>query len=64
MIVEELKERNMPNRFIMLSSETRTNMNYIDSLGNVTEILEGGHLVDARSEEEFLHLYMNFVKKI
>lgn len=63
MIVEELKDRDMPNRFIMLSSETRTNMNYIDSLGNVTEILEGGHLVDARSEEEFLHLYMNLVKK-
>ena len=62
-IIEELNQRKMPNRFIMLSSETRTNMNYIDSYGNVTEILEGGHLVDARSEEEFLHLYMNLVKK-
>ena len=62
-IIEELNQRKMPNRFIMLASETRTNMNYIDSYGNVTEILEGGHLVDARSEEEFLHLYMNLVKK-
>ena len=62
-IIEELNQRKMPNRFVMLASETRTNMNYIDSYGNVTEILEGGHLVDARSEEEFLHLYMNLVKK-
>ena len=63
MILDELKQREMPNKFVMLSTETRTNMNYIDSLGNVTEILEGGHLVDAKSEEEFLHLYMNLVKK-
>ena len=62
-IIDELNRREMSNKFIRLSSETRTNMNYIDSLGNVTEILEGGHLVDARSEEEFLHLYMNLVKK-
>ena len=26
-IIEELNQRKMPNRFIMLSSETRTNMN-------------------------------------
>lgn len=63
MILDELKQREMPNKFVMLSTETRTNMNYIDSMGNVTEILEGGHLVDAKSEEEFLHLYMNLVKK-
>ncbi|MCR5848924.1 MAG: hexose kinase [Lachnospiraceae bacterium] len=63
MIEEELKERGIPFEFIHLSSETRTNMNYIDALGNVTEILENGHLVDARSEEEFLHLYMQLLKK-
>ncbi|MBO4310086.1 MAG: 1-phosphofructokinase family hexose kinase [Lachnospiraceae bacterium] len=63
MILDELKQRNMPNKFVMLSTETRTNMNYIDSFGKVTEILEGGHLVDAKSEEMFLHLYMNLIKK-
>lgn len=63
MITDELKERGLAHEFIRLSSETRTNMNYIDASGNVTEILEGGHLVDARSEEEFLHLYMQLLKK-
>ncbi len=62
-IEDELSERELKHKFIHLSSETRTNMNYIDSFGNVTEILEGGHLVDARSEEEFLHLYRTLLYK-
>ncbi|MBO4346402.1 MAG: hexose kinase [Lachnospiraceae bacterium] len=63
MITEELKDRGIPYEFIPLGSETRTNMNYIDSFGNVTEILEGGHLVDAKSEEDFLKLYKRVVGK-
>ena len=62
-IAEELKEKKLPFRFVFLGTETRTNMNYIDAAGNVTEILEGGHLVDAKSEEEFLHLYRTLLAK-
>jgi len=62
-IEEELTQRNLPHKFVHLSSETRTNMNYIDKAGNITEILEGGHLVDAQSEEEFLHLYRKMIPK-
>jgi 1-phosphofructokinase family hexose kinase len=61
-IIEELKKRHLPFDFIRLGTETRTNMNYIDSQGRVTEILESGHLVDAKSEEEFKHLYHKLVK--
>ena len=35
-IVEELKQRNMPYEFVRLVTETRTNMNYIDDEGKVT----------------------------
>ncbi|MCQ2543011.1 MAG: 1-phosphofructokinase family hexose kinase [Lachnospiraceae bacterium] len=62
-IVEELKQRNMPYEFVRLVTETRTNMNYIDDEGKVTEILEGGHLVDAESEINFIKLYRRLVAR-
>ena len=62
-ITEELKKRRIPFDFIKAVGETRTNMNYIDSAGNITEILEGGHMVDARGEEEFLHLFRKLLDK-
>lgn len=63
MITEELKRREMGYEFIALSTETRTNMNYIDDKGNITEILEAGHLVDAESERDFITLYRRLLKK-
>lgn len=62
-IVDELKQRQMPYEFIRLATETRTNMNYIDDEGNVTEILEAGHLVDAESEINFIKLYKKLLEK-
>lgn len=61
-IAEEIKSRHLPFEFIRLATETRTNMNYIDDEGNVTEILESGHLVDAESEINFLKLYRKLLK--
>lgn len=63
MITEELKQRQMPYEFVKLASETRTNMNYIDEHGRVTEILETGHLVDAESERNFISVYQKLLKK-
>lgn len=57
LITEDLKNRNIAYEFIGLATETRTNMNYIDERGRVTEILEAGHLVDAESERKFITLY-------
>lgn len=62
-IIEELKKRGLNFEFVRLATETRTSMNYIDANGNVTEILEGGHLVDALSEEKFLQHFTKRVEK-
>lgn len=63
MIVDELNQRQLDYEFVPLGTETRTNMNYIDEEGNVTEILEGGHLVDAESERRFIKLFKKLIKK-
>lgn len=60
-IAAELDQRHLDYEFVALGTETRTNMNYIDEQGNVTEILEGGHLVDAESERSFITLFKKYI---
>lgn len=60
-IAAELDQRQMDYEFVCLGTETRTNMNYIDETGRVTEILEGGHLVDAESERSFISLFKKYI---
>ncbi len=61
MIADELDQRQFDYEFVALGTETRTNMNYIDEAGRVTEILEGGHLVDAESERSFITLFKKYI---